>query len=114
MILANYEAKVKSGETDEELASLVKLIPNESISSLQKPSAPKIHHGMERRHAGNMGVKPKADTATKGAFMNPFESGKLLVLFRMLQTMRAMRNGDRIVIVSNYTSTLDVIEDLCK
>ena len=32
----------------------------------------------------------------------------------MLQTLRAMKEGDRIVIVSNTTSVLDIIEELCK
>lgn len=41
-------------------------------------------------------------------------TGKLLVLHRMMMTMRATKNGERIVIVSNYTSTLDLIELMCR
>ena len=41
-------------------------------------------------------------------------SGKLTVLFRLLQSLRAMKEGDRIVIVSNSTSVLDIIESICR
>ena len=42
----------------------------------------------------------------------PELSGKMLVLSRLLSNMRSSKKGERIVIVSNYTSTLDVISSL--
>lgn len=46
--------------------------------------------------------------------IQPEHSGKLWVLYRMLSTMKILTPSERIVIVSNYTSTLDLIELLCK
>ena len=40
--------------------------------------------------------------------------GKLFVLFRLMQTLRAVKQGERIVVVSNYTQTLDLIEGMCR
>ena len=39
--------------------------------------------------------------------------GKMMVLSRMMQTMRAAKQGERIVVVSNYTQTLDLIQAMC-
>ena len=36
-----------------------------------------------------------------------------MVLSRMMQTMRAAKQGERIVVVSNYTQTLDLIQAMC-
>ncbi|KAH9084872.1 hypothetical protein Ae201684P_002107 [Aphanomyces euteiches] len=44
---------------------------------------------------------------------HPEWSGKFLVLDRLMQTMRR-KTDDRIVIVSNYTQTLDVVSALCR
>ncbi|GBE60424.1 DNA repair protein [Babesia ovata] len=43
----------------------------------------------------------------------PELSAKTLLLFRLLHNIRATTN-DRIVIISNYTQTIDVFERLCK
>lgn len=48
-----------------------------------------------------------------GERVDPELSGKMLVLYRMMSTMRASKSGERIVIVSNYTTTLDLIQTLC-
>jgi DNA repair and recombination RAD54-like protein len=38
----------------------------------------------------------------------------MAVLWRMMQTMRAAKQGERIVVVSNYTQTLDLIGKMCE
>ncbi|GIX62902.1 SWI2/SNF2-containing protein RAD54 [Babesia caballi] len=43
----------------------------------------------------------------------PEYSAKILVLFRLLHNIRTSGN-DRVVIISNYTQTLDVFDRLCK
>lgn len=47
--------------------------------------------------------------------VHPEWSGKMFVLFRLMREMRKPGNGnDKIVIVSNYTQTLDLIGKMCK
>ena len=47
--------------------------------------------------------------------MHPEWSGKMFVLYRLMKEMRKPGNGnDKIVIVSNYTQTLDLIGRMCK
>jgi len=41
-------------------------------------------------------------------------SGKLSLVFQILVTLKASRCGDRIVIISNWTSTLDIMEKMCE
>jgi hypothetical protein len=45
--------------------------------------------------------------------VDPEQSGKLLVLYRMMLTLKALKTGERIVVVSNYTQTLDLVETMC-
>ncbi|KAK4982531.1 DNA-dependent ATPase protein rad54 [Elasticomyces elasticus] len=45
--------------------------------------------------------------------VKPWYSGKMMVLDRMLARIRADTN-DKIVLISNYTQTLDVFEKLCR
>ncbi|XP_053743425.1 DNA repair and recombination protein RAD54B isoform X1 [Synchiropus splendidus] len=45
--------------------------------------------------------------------MDPADSGKLSVLRDLLQTIRRISPSDRVVVVSNYTETLDMLQDLC-
>lgn len=45
--------------------------------------------------------------------VNPVYSGKMQVLDRMLARIR-MDSNDKIVLISNYTQTLDVFEKLCR
>ena len=51
----------------------------------------------------------------KNAQVLPELSGKMFVLWRLMREMRKPGNGgDKIVIVSNYTQTLDLIGRMCK
>ena len=53
----------------------------------------------------------------RGSFapVHPEWSGKMLVLYRLMKEMRKPGNGnDKIVIISNYTQTLDLIGRMCK
>eukprot|EP00960_Hanusia_phi_P041972 755246-Hanusia_phi.AAC.2 len=45
--------------------------------------------------------------------LNPCHSGKLQFLFRLLEKVKASTT-DRIVIVSNYTTSLDFVDTICK
>uniref|UniRef100_A0A8C7XJD1 RAD54 homolog B n=1 Tax=Oryzias sinensis TaxID=183150 RepID=A0A8C7XJD1_9TELE len=48
------------------------------------------------------------------AGFNTADSGKLLVLSDLLAAIRQLSPSDRVVLVSNYTQTLDLLQDLCK
>jgi hypothetical protein len=59
------------------------------------------------------------DSCGGGRGMNtpvrPEWSGKMFVLYRLMREMRRPGNGnDKIVIISNYTQTLDLIGKMCK
>jgi len=45
--------------------------------------------------------------------VHPEWSGKLNLLYKLMRQMRRMGN-DRIVIVSNFTQTLDLISNMCR
>jgi DNA repair and recombination RAD54-like protein len=111
MLIDSYRAKVAKGEEDEELSSLVDSIPEVSMPSRGLKS---LQHASEGR-GPLRGAKSSTKQMSGGCdgYINPEESGKLFVLYRMMQTMRAMKEGERIVVVSNYTSALDLIEKMC-
>lgn len=51
----------------------------------------------------------------RNAPVHPEWSGKMFVLYRLMKEMRRPGNGgDKIVIVSNYTQTLDLIGSMCR
>jgi DNA repair and recombination RAD54-like protein len=51
----------------------------------------------------------------RNAPVHPELSGKMFVLWRLMREMRKPGNGgDKIVIVSNYTQTLDLIGRMCR
>ncbi|XP_035527512.1 DNA repair and recombination protein RAD54B [Morone saxatilis] len=52
------------------------------------------------------------ESYSSGGF-NIADSGKLLVLSDMLTAIRQLSPSDRVVVVSNYTKTLDLLQDLC-
>lgn len=49
---------------------------------------------------------------TTGAFSTA-DSGKLLVLTDLLSAIQQVDHKDRVVLVSNYTQTLDLLQDVC-
>ncbi|XP_075965753.1 DNA repair and recombination protein RAD54B [Anarhichas minor] len=52
------------------------------------------------------------ESYSSGGF-NTADSGKLLVLMDLLTAIRQLSPSDRVVVVSNYTQTLDLLQDLC-
>uniref|UniRef100_A0A672GA62 RAD54 homolog B n=1 Tax=Salarias fasciatus TaxID=181472 RepID=A0A672GA62_SALFA len=52
------------------------------------------------------------ESYSSGTF-NAADSGKLLVLSDLLAAIRQLSPSDRVVVVSNYTQTLDMLQDLC-
>jgi DNA repair and recombination protein RAD54 and RAD54-like protein len=60
---------------------------------------------------------PYDSARSRGDFspVHPEWSGKMFVLYRLLKEMRKPGNGnDKIVIISNYTQTLDLIGRMCR
>ncbi|KAI1894156.1 hypothetical protein AGOR_G00112920 [Albula goreensis] len=49
---------------------------------------------------------------SSGGF-SPADSGKLQVLIDLLAAVRQLSPSDRVVLVSNYTQTLDLLQDVC-
>ena len=57
----------------------------------------------------------EAMSGGRNAPIYPELSGKMFVLWRLMREMRKPGNGgDKIVIISNYTQTLDLIGRMCK
>ncbi|XP_058504113.1 DNA repair and recombination protein RAD54B [Solea solea] len=52
------------------------------------------------------------ESYSSGGF-NTSDSGKLLVLSDLLAAIQQLSPSDRVVVVSNYTQTLDLLQDLC-
>uniref|UniRef100_A0A8D3B974 RAD54 homolog B n=1 Tax=Scophthalmus maximus TaxID=52904 RepID=A0A8D3B974_SCOMX len=52
------------------------------------------------------------ESYSSGGF-NTADSGKLLVLSDLMAAIRQLSPSDRLVVVSNYTQTLDMLQDLC-
>ena len=98
LIEDTYRAKVRAGETDEVLEGVCKLA--DAPSTVSAPAR------------GRYALSGSVSTSTS-TVVDPHRSGKLLVLYRMMHTMRTLKNGERIVVVSNYTSTLDLVESMC-
>jgi DNA repair and recombination protein RAD54 and RAD54-like protein len=58
---------------------------------------------------------PYAGGGGRNAPVHPEWSGKMYVLFRLMKEMRKPGNGsDKIVVISNYTQTLDLIGRMCR
>lgn len=131
MIVASHEAKVKAREYDETLADLAKMVisykENEdgaatSTNPLSSPSKKPVLDASGKllvgsrsdRYTSRVSGNPSGGIHRSGKRFRPELSGKFYVLYRLMETMRAMRQNDRIVIVSNYTSTLDLVEQMCE
>lgn len=96
-----------------------KLITNEdnTSSGFGRRGNKKVRYAEEEKSS----AAPGADGISK--FMpvfgdnrvHPELSGKMFVLYRLIYEMRRPGNGgDKIVIISNYTQTLDLITKMCK
>jgi len=65
--------------------------------------------------AGVDGIAKFLPSSGKNSPVHPEWSGKMFVLYRLMREMRKPGNGaDKIVIVSNYTQTLDLIGKMCR
>lgn len=119
MVQDAYRSKANGKEEiDEELSSLMEVLrlhdqgngaaPVQTLSVAPKPAA--------FPRSGLLGSRGNALTSasTGKEFYNPVESGKFYVLYKLLLTMRMYYPAERIVIVSNYTSTLDLLEKMCR
>jgi len=84
---------------------------------LVRNAAERINEGFDDAETQAMFAEVDGADAKLRAKVKPVHeelSGKLLLLHRMLLTMRILGNGDRVVLVSNWTATLDLIEKLCE
>jgi DNA repair and recombination protein RAD54 and RAD54-like protein len=125
-ILDAYKLKSAKGAADEELKQLSELILQDeefcqgsaNIAALKmKPSTNSGGGGGSSSSSLNSLANRRSrggESASSVSSVDPEQSGKMLVLFRLMQSLRAMNEGDRIVVVSNYTQTLDVIGTMCK
>lgn len=120
--METYSQRLKNNENiDEDLQKLVELVQSElqssSISFTSRPTSnqqSKARPGLIPSKLNRNNIPDRAMSSMTPSHVNPDLSGKLLVLHRLMAMMRAVKNGERIVIVSNYTSTLDLIEKMCK
>ncbi len=85
-------------------AELLSMLPPPN-STVAPSSHSRLPIGRRNSRSGGTGID----------LVHPEWSGKMDCLFRLMQTMRAPGAGaDRIVIVSNYTSCLNLIGRLCR
>ncbi len=138
MLLDSYKTKLENKEEiGEELLALVSILVAAGVGAGAGSS---VGSRMSDRTSGSTGTKaggnfgnslvrkmPQTnssdwvDADLSGEVLNEsvglcvilWNVGKLLVLNRMMLTLRAMKTGERIVVVSNYTQTLDIVEKLC-
>lgn len=118
--METYERKLADKETiDEDLKALVKIIQehtNLPPPSNNNPSTAPTTPGMSRLEQLKARSLQLASHNQKSSSkkIDPLLSGKMTVMYRMLQTMRLVYKQERIVIVSNYTSTLDLLQSMCQ
>lgn len=84
---------------------------------LVRNAAERINEGFDDAETRAMFAEVDGADAKLRAKVKPVHeelSGKLLLLHRMLSTMRTSDSGERVVLVSNWTATLDLIEKMCE
>lgn len=103
LIVETQKKKLSERVDDPELAALVGIIRDYQSKNTS----------MYRSNNTSSNAQKQKTGSSDDNFVDPFLSGKMFVLYRLMQTMRALKSGERIVIVSNYTATLDIIQKLC-
>ena len=110
-----YHQKLAAKEPiDDDLKAISEMFPKSGASNNQQQPVSSSTtrsnlHSSKSLHSNSS----SSNGSCGGSRVDPEQSGKMLVLYRMMCTMRALKSGERIVIVSNYTMTLDLIEQLC-
>ena len=127
LILSSYRQKHAAGSNsaeDEVLEELHALMvsynassngPKSAIKAAPSPSASKGGLGGRADRAAMRKIKMSngfGGMSSARSGFDPERSGKFLVLFRLMSTLRNT-SRDRIVIVSNTTQTLDLVESMC-
>ena len=92
------------------------------IGNVKRASAKQIKYNEDEKEStaapGADGIArflPYAGGGGNNAPVHPEWSGKMYVLYRLMKEMRKPGNGgDKIVIISNYTQTLDLIGRMCR
>nr|XP_019965375.1 PREDICTED: DNA repair and recombination protein RAD54B-like isoform X1 [Paralichthys olivaceus] len=72
----------------------------------------RLNHGSEESSIYDGLVDLFPESYSSGG-LNMTDSGKLLVLSDLLTAIRQLNPSDRVVVVSNYTQTLDLLQDFC-
>ena len=94
--------------------------PNASVGSGRNAGKARMSYAEETKSSAAPGADgvnqflPYVGGNARNQPVFPEWSGKMFVLHRLMTEMRKPGNGkDKIVIVSNYTSTLDLIGKMC-
>ncbi|PFH38568.1 SWI2/SNF2-containing protein RAD54 [Besnoitia besnoiti] len=105
------EAEGKSGFTGRVLSSIQGLMKLCNHPSLVKSQAQMLQ-GFEKceRYFSELDLEGQK---ARSRLVRPEISGKLLLLSRLLDVIRTTTN-DKIVLISNYTQTLDLFERMCR
>lgn len=137
LILEQYNRKIANNEeVSDDLRDIVNLIPKEIRQNGGKPPVnPNNGGGLGKNKLlpSSSNFSSSSSSSHLPSYIDPELSGKTSVLFRLISTIRenSLKNKqksssfssasnpsipleDRIVIVSNYTSTLNIIEIMCK
>jgi DNA repair and recombination RAD54-like protein len=94
-----------SAATGKRRAAKVNYAEDDGTQNFSAPGADSISKFLPLASGGGRG----------GAPIHPEWSGKMFVLYRLMKEMRRPGNGnDKIVIISNYTQTLDLIGKMCR